>query len=204
MSEAEPDSREEAGRLERRTDLMFLPQVAAGLRDTLAASELSEEDWESACASSITARCSICETELNGDDWAHWLLRLGVEEETEKRAMKFIRLEKGTCADLKCNARFYQLSFEPHPAVDWSAVYIGGLKTEAPPQKSYVGEHVATAAVEGVRRQLTARVGIGLGILMVLWIFHQYYTGGEIPVLRPAKQFEARPDPTNQFDLNGR
>lgn len=208
MSEAktaEPAPPDDDGRLVRRTDLMFFPIVAARLREALVASDVAEQEWERVCMECVTARCTVCENELSGQDWAHWLLNLGLENEGEKRAMKFIRLEKGSCSDLKCNARFYQLSFEKHPGIDWAAIYIGALETEeAKPKKSKLGQHAVIDAWEAVKRQFTPRVGVALGVLLALWIVHQYYTGGEIPIIRPAKHYESIPEPTNQFNLDGR
>lgn len=190
--------------LVRRTDLMFLPQVGSGIRATLAAAGVAEDRWVGLCARCISAQCTVCDEIVAGDEWATWLLAAGAAEAGTGGTMRFVRLRRGCCANLSCNARFYNVSFEPDPAVEWDAVSISALAaTEEAKPPSLVGL-AGESAKRSIVKQVTGRA-LAAGVLfLALWLFQQWYTGGEIPILQPAKDYTGEYAPVLDYQKETR
>lgn len=119
MSESDPNL--------RRTGLMFLPNLAANLRGVFIDAGIEESEWVNVCAESVSARCTICGEDYSGEEFAGWLMTLGDGRSAGRKAMRFIRLERGCCGNSGCNATFCEIRLVPHPSLDWSALAIGAL-----------------------------------------------------------------------------
>ena len=183
----------------RRTDVLFLPKVGASIREYFADSGIEESRWQGICAESLSAQCTICEEKLSGEEWADWLLNVSTAEFEPKEGMRWIRLKQGLCASEKCNVLFYNIHLEPHPEVDWSAINIGALGGKEGPKAATVVELAGDAAKESIAKQFTKRTVATLVVLVVLWMFHQWYRGGSIPLLRPAQDYTTTVDPDADF-----
>ena len=185
---AQESATEIPGRI-RRTDLMFLPNVGASIREALTEAGIDEERWIELCSDGISAHCTICDEMINGAEWAQWLLAVGTDEAAPARGMRFIRLARGCCANERCNARFYNLNLTPHPDFDWGSISLGALETKEPEKPISAIELAGDAAKESIARQFSKRTAAALVLFALLWLFHQWYRGGEIPIIRPAKDY---------------
>lgn len=200
MSEASKNDR-----LVHRTGLLYLPNVGASLREVLAASGLGEECWVGACAGCISVQCTICEEVIEGEEWAAWLLALGSGEMDSNESaagdsMRFMRLRSGCCANTRCNAHFYELTFEPHPAVDWKSVSIGPGEEKEDVKRSSTVWLAGKALASILANQITKRSVAVFALFLALWMFRQWYTGGEIPIIRPAKDYSGEYVPIYDLD----
>ena len=173
----------------RRTDLLFIPNLGASIREHFHEHGIEESRWQAICSESLSACCTMCDEVLSGDEWADWLLKVGSEESAPKEGMRWVRLKQGLCANEKCNVRFYNIQFDPHPEVDWSAISIGALGGKEEARGTSVVELAGDAAKESIARQFTKRTVATLVLLVALWMFHQWYRGGSIPILRPAQDY---------------
>lgn len=185
----EEDTPNISGELVRRTGLLFLPNIGANLREFLASLELPEDDWESLCAEHIALCCISCGKVVEGVGLASWLLAIGAGESRPTGGLDFVRLRSGCCASTSCNGRFYNVVFKPHADIDWHGVstsVLEGKEEETAP--SMVGI-ASEAAKESVAKQVTKKSVILLGVLLALWLFKHWYTGGEIPIIQPAKNY---------------
>ena|GEM_PF-1841224 len=178
-----------SGELVRRTGLLFLPNIGTNLRDFFESLELPEEDWESTCAEHVALCCASCGKVVEGTGLAVWLLAIGAGESRPPGGLDFVRLRSGCCASASCNGRFYNVVFKPHPSIDWhgvsTSVLEGKEEETAPTMVNLAGE----AAKESVAKQVTKKSVILLGVLLALWLFKHWYTGGEIPLIQPAKNY---------------
>jgi hypothetical protein len=190
MSESDPNL--------RRTGLMFLPNLAANLRGVFIDAGIEESEWVNVCAESVSARCTICEEDYSGEEFAGWLMTLGDSQRVGRKAMRFIRLERGCCGNSGCNATFCEIRLEPHPSLDWSALAIGAL-SDGDNREAESVNVVATAGRDLVKKQMNGRTVVAVIALMVIWVFHQWYNGGTIPLLRNEKTFSGEP---SSFEAN--
>ena len=143
-----------------------------------------------AYAAAFEAECLGCQIRLNGEE----LLLLA--DENAKRTAKLDRLHKGYCARHGCDSRFYRLTCNPAPAVDWRAILaIKDGYVSAPETDLTNSENEPPTPSNRKRHLLIASAAIALlAFLAIAW---QLYTGGTIPLLRQPEQFQVDtfPDP---------
>ena len=178
-----------SGELVRRTGLLFLPNIGTSLRDFLTAQELPEADWEAICAAHVSLCCTACGKVVDGLELAVWLLALGAGENRPPGGLEFVRLRGGCCASSSCNGRFYNVVFEPHPDIDWHGVSTSVLEDKEEETAPTIVDLAGEAAKESVAKQVTKKSVALLGVLLALWLFKHWYTGGEIPLIQPAKNY---------------
>ena len=116
-----------------------------------------------------------------------------------KRAMRYIRLERGCCGNTSCNATFYEIRLAPHPFLAWEQLAIGALE-EHQEEKPGTAGVVAVAGWELAKKQISRRTIGALVALLTLWLFHQWYHGGSIPLIRGERTFSAEAGPAEGDD----
>lgn len=181
-----------SGELIRRTGLLFLPTIGTHLRDLLEEQELPEAEWQSICAEHVSLCCTHCGKVVEGPELAAWLLAIGAGDSKPPGGMEFMRLRSGCCANSSCNGRYYNVVFKPHPQIDWHSVSTSVLEDSEEESGSKIVEMAGEAAkesVESVAKQVTKKSLVLLGVLLTLWLFKHWYTGGEIPLIQPAKNY---------------
>lgn len=170
----------------RRINLMYLSDFATNLARGLRAA-LADETPAEVAARCVSAKCIACDETLAGGQLAAFLLPDDTEGTGSPGSMAFIRLRQGYCARLSCTSRYYEFRLQPHPAIDWTTISAGPA-AESTDHLS-TPQLVARVAWQSLLRQFTVRAGAVLMLLLALWMFRQWYTGGGIPVLRPARTF---------------
>jgi hypothetical protein len=184
---------------QRRTDLGYLIKLAESLRETLTSRGMDPATWLETCSESISARCITCGETMAGDEFVEWLLGFGLDRSGAGESMRFMRLRRGCCGMEKCNGHFYEFSFKPNESIDWAVLSVGALEvTEAAPRTSHA-KIAARAATDSLARQFTRKSITAIVLLALLWLFRHWYTGGEIPVIQPAKTYTS--EPGAQMDL---
>ena len=137
------------------------------------------------CAAFL-AECLACGIQITGEE----LLDLAIQANAGEPKLK--RLRMGYCARRTCDSRFYQLTCNPAPGVDWAPIFaIKDGFASAPeepceeppvnPQPPKRGWIIGAAA------------GLAILLLSVSW---QLYTGGSIPFLRQPEKFHVDPAPS--------
>ena len=103
------------------------------------------------------------------------------------------RIAKGYCARRTCDSRFYQLTCNPAPGVDWSPIF--AIKEGYVSAPEEINPEPAEAPRDRKRPILLAAGAVGVILLLALaW---QLYAGGSIPFIRQPEKFQVdvMPDP---------
>lgn len=169
----------------RQIGLGLFPVFARNLAQGLSAAGIAPRDTAATCATHLSAKCVICDARVDGRELAALILG---EELPATSPLK--RLTQGYCVNEGCKSSYYEFTFLPHPLVDWSQV--GAAETILPVTPPADTNWQAAALRAGWRRVAAAftwRFAAGLAVLLALWIWRQWWTGGSIPFLREAKPF---------------
>lgn len=184
------DSGESMSRhIDRRISLTRLPELSSTIKDSLTAAGIGKERWRVICAEKITAHCSECDETVGGQRWADWLLNLSEQGSPKSKDQRLLRMQWGCCADTECSSGFYNFSFQPLRKVDWSIV----PGEEPVTQEAQSDNRVAfvTAARDCLIQHCNLRILLLFVAFFGLWIFRVWHTGGEIPIIRPAKDYSS-------------
>ncbi|MBI3875421.1 MAG: hypothetical protein HY300_05585 [Verrucomicrobia bacterium] len=172
----------------RQISLAHLADFGRNLRDTLERAGIRDGEQFAVCEACLTARCAVCRTTINGRALAPVLLIAETPNPSATDALTRLRL--GNCADRSCSSGYYEFTFIPHPAVDWMQIPVTSPASEQPRQPAaWLWIDAAQAIAETIRRQVTWRVAVAFAILLVLWMVHQWTSGGRIPILREPKTY---------------
>ncbi len=168
--------------------LAHLATFARNARMALSQAGLADLEHGGTFQTHITARCCLCDARLTPEVVA--ALFTGAELEPSRPAEELARLRQEYCLRAGCESRFYELTFAPHPKVNWAAV-----GTEAQPDAPHpsvglaVGEAVVRKTAQSVRAQLSWRLAAVVMLLLALLAWRQWWTGGSIPFFREARTF---------------
>ena len=173
----------------RQEQLHGLPQFCVNLAEALNRLVPDEARRQAVAQTSFSGECVLCGLSVSGVE----LIAVGAGE-AEATNAKIARLRQGYCGRSGCDSRYYRLTFQPHPAVDWNQAFTQS-RTVAEEQHDQAQAEAAEArALERARRwKLAGRIAVGLGVLCVLYIVRQWYTGGTIPILRQPERFTTDP-----------
>ncbi len=190
----------------RRLALAHLAAFARNARAALSQAGIADLDHAGIFNTHITARCCLCDALPSPEIVA--ALLTGAELEAGQPAEELSRLRQQYCLRAGCESRFYELTFAPHPAVNWAAI-----GTDAQPDEPHasvglvVGEAVVRKTAQAVRAQLTWKLAAAAALLLALLAWWQWWTGGSIPFFREAKTFTSEgvapePIPADDGDAN--
>ncbi len=175
----------------REEPLPDLPQFCLHLAQALKRIVPDDARRATVVRTSLSGECVLCGQGVTGEE----LLDVGADESAaEPASPKMARLRQGYCARNGCDSRFYRLTFQPHPDLDWAQAFSPPAVVE--PEQSEeekAAEAEALARKRAQRWKLAGRVGIGLFVLGMLYIARQYYTGGTVPFLREPEKFQTDP-----------
>ena len=174
--------------LVRQINLTQFGSFGRNLRDTLIRAGVSPNELDAVVEAHLCARCVVCGAAVSGSDLAEVLL---APETAEPVATgRLARLHLGYCVGSGCKARYFEFSFAPHPAIDWTQIPALSQSGSEPRVRraSSIGL-MARAAWQILMRQLTWRVGAGVAVLLALWFLRQWTTGGSIPLIREPRTF---------------
>jgi hypothetical protein len=140
---------------------------------------------------SITAECVRCGIRISGVE----LFALSQPPSEELSSAKIGRLRLGDCARQGCNGYEYRLTFRSLPTLDWPKLI---SQADAIQQEQSPEYAVATKATKRLHWRGTARrVGVALGVVLLLLVLRQLYLGGRIPLLREPEHFRVTIDPNH-------
>lgn len=186
----------------RKVALAQLVPFARNARATLTRAGIADLEHLGVFQSHVAARCRGCDARPSPEVLG--ALLAGAELDAGRAAEELGRLRQGYCLRPGCEARFYELAFTPHPAVDWQAI---GVEAEADAPRPAVGLAVGGAAARktarAVRAQLTWKLAAVVALLLALLAWRQWWTGGSIPFFREAKTFTSEgvaPEPMSADD----
>ena len=170
--------------LKRRVGLISVQDFATNLRRALSDAGLEGEGEAAVIARHISANCSACGAELAGDDLVALLAPSALPESARPNRMSLVRLRQGYCTGLRCDSRYYEFVFQPHPEIDWSLIQLSYQATEEDDvaESRSFGKMALAAMQKHLRWQFVVAV-------LSLWMLHQWYYGGSIPLVRPARTF---------------
>ncbi len=168
----------------RRIGLISVNDFAVNLRRALSEAGMSDEEQASVVTSHLSACCSACGAGLAPDDLVALLIPSAKPGAGAVNRMSMVRLRQGYCVGLRCDSRYYEFVFQPHPQIDWSLI----SSSYQPPEGFEVVESQSLfeMALSRVRKAFRWQFAVAV---LALWMFYQWYNGGSIPVLRPAKTF---------------
>ncbi len=186
----------------RKLALAQFAPFARNARAALARAGITDLEHVRVFQTHITARCCGCDARPSAEVVA--ALFVGSELEAGRPAEELARLRQEYCLRAGCESRFYELTFTPHPAVDWNAI-----GTDAQPDAPHpsvglaVGSAVVRKSAQTVRAQLTWKLAFAVALLLALLAWRQWWTGGSIPFFREAKTFTSEgiaPEPMSADD----
>jgi len=141
---------------------------------------------------SLSLQCEQCAIQISG---AEWMATLSAENRDVLDDPRLVRLHQGYCPRKDCQSYYGRVRFKPVPGVDWTNVLKQFQTMPSEPE-----QHAAAAAVTARsnmgRRQMGLRLVLGGIAILVLLVLRRLYTGGSIPLLRPAHKFEIDPAST--------
>lgn len=172
----------------RKLALGQLATFARNARAALSQAGIVDLDHAGVFQKHLSARCCLCDTRASSA--VVGALFTGATLEAGRPAEELARLRQEYCLRLGCDSRFYELTFAPHPAVNWTAIGTEA-PTEAPPAYAglAVGSAVVSKAAQTVRGQFSWRLVAVAVALLALLAWRQWWTGGSIPFFREAKPF---------------
>lgn len=173
--------------LTRRVDLRGGAAFARGLVTALR--QVPGLDVLAALRSGVRATCPQCGLRLLGEE----VLALGGTEAPQPDiSPKLHRLSQGFCGRQGCESLFHEYTFEPVAGVDWDLILAG---LAGAPETGEADAVIAAAGGSPPRPRVRTRmrVALGVGLVLVLLLVRHLMTGGTIPLLREADQFNADP-----------
>lgn len=188
----------------RKFALGQLTPFARNAREALARAGIAHLEQAEVFRSHVTAKCCGCDARPSPEVIA--ALFTGAAMEAGRPADGLTRLREEYCLRTDCNSRFYELTFAPHPLVDWAAIRADS-QSDAP-QVSVnlaVGGAVVRTTARAVRAQLSWKLAAAVALLLALLAWRQWWTGGSIPFFREAKTFKSEgvaPEPIPSDDGN--
>ena len=190
----------------RKLAIAQLASFARNARAALSQAGIADLEHAEVFRSHVTARCCGCDAHTSPDVVA--ALFTGAALEAGRPADGLARLREEYCLRPNCESRFYELTFTPHPLVDWAA--IGTDSKLDSPQASVnlaVGGAVVRTTARAVRAQLSWKLAAAVALLLALLVWRQWWTGGSIPFFREAKIFTSEgvgpePIPSDDGDTN--
>lgn len=171
--------------LQRQIRLAQFPAFARNLAVALTAAGVSPRDLSTTCAAHLSAKCVLCGARLDGRELA---ALLAAEELPEASPLR--RLSQGYCVSDGCRSSYYEFAFAPHPSLDWNSVSAAETVVPAAPTSDLRWTGTALRALgHKVGTAFTWRFAAGLAVLLALWLWQQWWTGGSIPFFREARTF---------------
>ncbi len=164
-------------------------RLAGALKDT----GMAEAQLQEALQQGVRARCAQCGTLLSGED----LGRLSAADPSAPPADPRIgRLVRGYCAGKDCSSSYYQVEFQDSPNVDWGQVRAQAEQSGdgVPPSGQEAKNPIPKADRPPVPWR---RVGIGLGVILVLLLVRFVYLHGYVPLVQRPQNFAVDPASTN-------
>jgi hypothetical protein len=169
----------------RQVSLSQFPAWARNLAQALSAAGIAPRDMAATCATHLSAKCVVCDARVDGRELA--ALVLG---EDLPAASPLKRLPQGYCVNEACKSSYYDFTCLPHPTLDWSRIEVSEtLPLPAPPADTNWWAVALRAGWRRVADACTWRFAAGLAVLLVLWVWRQWWTGGSIPFFREEKTF---------------
>jgi hypothetical protein len=140
-------------------------------------------------AAGIALQCEQCGLQVSGAEWRAVLLADSPDALGDPRLSRF---HQGYCGRKECNSYYYRVSFLPVAGVDWSLI-LRKASEAAPPPPPPPPAPSRLGFGSGSRRQLALRLGVGGLVIVILLLARRLWTGGSIPLVKPARKFTVDP-----------
>ena len=167
--------------------LALIPCVARALADAPAPPGLDPGPWLAVRQTAIHAQCLECAIPVTGGD----LLALAA---AETMPAKLDRLAHQYCARKSCESRYYRLTFQPSPGLDWQPI-IESLPTADYSSAGPVRASLFASLSPALILRLAALFAVGA---LTLTLFRSWYYGLRIPILQPQHHYTTNPTPEDQ------
>jgi hypothetical protein len=162
-----------------------LPQFSTLVLHSIRSTNDVPKAREAYCAA-FRAECLACGIQIAGEE----LLDLAIQANAGEPKLK--RLRMGYCARRTCDSRFYQLTCNPAPGVDWAPIFAIKDGFASAPEEP-CDEAPVEIRPRKLQWMLAAAAGLTILLVSLSW---QLYTGGSIPFVRQPEKFQVDPAPS--------
>ena len=176
--------------LVREESIQRMERIVFALSQAAKRCDESSDKITAALRVALSARCERCGTHVTGEEL---LVFSGLPAAQESARVK--RLRSGHCARAECAGDEHRLIFQNHPDLDWAKLFASGKEPEQPEQTEPVAAEATEVPKRASRWRTPIRVGILIGMAVLLFVLRQLYYGGRIPLLREPEQFRVDPAP---------
>ena len=143
-------------------------------------------------AAGLSLQCEQCGIQITGHEW------LAVIQATDSATLddaRLSRLHQGYCGRKDCTSYYYRVVFTGVPGVDWAKVLEHATR-EVPLEPAGAPPVAPLTPKALLRRRTALRLTLGAAIIVVLLVIRRLWTGGSIPLIRPATKYEVDPAST--------
>lgn len=143
-------------------------------------------------AAGLSLQCEQCGIQITGHEW------LAIIQATDSATLgdaRLGRLHQGYCGRKDCNSYYYRVVFTEVSGVDWTKV-LDHARREVPQEPTGATPAGPLTPKALLRRRTALRVSIGAVIILILLVIRRLWTGGSIPLIRPATKYEVDPAST--------
>jgi hypothetical protein len=167
-----------------------LADFSASLQTTVSATPETEK-LRPALHDALSAECVQCGIRLSGEDILNFP---AVENEP-----RYERLRAGYCARAGCDARFYRVTCAPHPHLNWPVLLSPAQDLTAQREADEFHSEKRAASRQWQKKNIL-RLGLIVGVLLVVLLMRHIQMGGTIPFVREPENFRVDKNP----NLDGR
>ncbi len=180
----------------RQEHLQKLEPLCRGLGEALCQGGLDQPRTAEAFRVAVSAECVTCGIRVSGQE----LFALSRPPSPELSGIKTGRLRRGYCAREGCDSFYYRLSFQPYCQIDWAKI-LSGVASSPSEKCALQSSRGARKAIAWPRihLQVPRAAWLVVGGIVALWLLHQWYIGGRIPLVREPEKFHVDPAPLEEF-----
>ncbi|MGC3956400.1 MAG: hypothetical protein QM813_00010 [Verrucomicrobiota bacterium] len=174
----------------RRENFVRLCELCQALGNTLQHKQLPPDQVFVSFHQLITLECTECKTKVSGDE----LFVLSQPTEGNDLTMALRRMRLGFCANPKCNAYYCTMTFQPSAEIpDWNP-HLQKAERLLKDLEDVRAGRGKTWRTRLIRQGLVAAMALAL-----LFLVHQLYFGGRIPLLREPEKFRVDTTPEGGY-----
>lgn len=137
----------------------------------------------------MSLQCEQCGLQVSGAEWG---AVLQTEDHSVLGDPRLSRFHQGYCGRKDCQSYYYRVTFSEVPGVDWGQI-LAQVGRDVPQPEASIPAAPAFQFGAGSRRQMAIRLGIGAAVIGILLLARRLWTGGSIPLVKPARKFTVDP-----------
>lgn len=164
----------------------FSQELAAACRHC----DLDSEKASQVMSDAVVAECVKCNIHVRGDE----LLLIATATSDPSVHAKIKRMNLGYCARDGCESLTYLLRFNQTAGLDWEKFQEHMEAARNKRLQFFAAEAAAKRVMQQKAKQwYLRRLAIMVGVILILLVIRQWYTGGRIPLLREPEKFRVTP-----------